>query len=60
VVVAALGLLFFFAMMTAIGTAGQVLALALYRHAIGAAAIEPFTLDDLDHAFVPRRFRFRT
>jgi hypothetical protein len=51
-------LVVFIVILFAVGTAGQVLALALYRHATGGAAIGPFTRDDLYHALVPRR-RFR-
>jgi hypothetical protein len=39
----------------AIGSAMQVLALALYRHAAGAGPVAPFTDDDLQHALVARR-----
>jgi hypothetical protein len=45
----------FVAIIAVIGTAMQVLSLALYRHATGGGAIGPFTADDLQHAIIERR-----
>lgn len=44
-----------FLLIAVIAVAGEVLALALYRHAVGRGAVAPFTDDDLDHALVARR-----
>jgi hypothetical protein len=44
----------FMLMVSAIGVAGQVLSLALYRHATGRPA-RPFTETELNDALVPRR-----
>ncbi len=45
----------FFLLVAAVGAAGQVLALALYRHAVGRGPLPPFTDVDLEHALVARR-----
>ena len=52
------GFVAFMLLVSAIGTAGQVLSLALYRHATGRPA-RPFTESELEQALVPRRTFWR-